>query len=325
MSETALSETALSGKRIDVTITFADGGSGAGGASTLTLTGHRVACHILSTGLETGMMCRLRVQGMDFQTMNRLSVAQAGVVAQGLNTLAVAAGDDTGVLPLVFSGGITDAFVDYNAAPDIACEIQALSAAIPAAAPVTPTSFNADVAVSAIMQALAAKAGLGFANHGVSTSLGGGVYYKGAALEQIDACARAANITYHIGMGLLSIWPFALAAQSAGQGVTDISATTGLIGYPSYSQYGVGFQTVFAPSINFRDRVRLDSPFSPAVAANGAGSVGGVSGSGMVPPSNGVWVVQSVAHDLQSETPEGAWTTTIEAARPDLAGQNFAQ
>ncbi|MBO1326044.1 hypothetical protein K2X14_10240 [Acetobacter sp. TBRC 12305] len=320
-----MSETALARKRIDITIAFADGGFGAQGAPSLTLTGHCVACHILSTGLETGMMCRLRVQGMDLQTMNRLSVAQAGVVAQGLNTVAVMAGDDGTVLPLVFAGGITEAFVDYNTAPDIAFEIQALSTAIPAAAPVAPTSFNADVAVSVVMGALAAKAGLGFANNGVDTALAGGVYYKGAALEQIDACARAANITYHIGMGLLSIWPYAVPAQAGGQDVPEISAATGLIGYPSYSQYGVGFRSVFTPSIGFRDLVRLDSPYSPAAWANGAGQVGSVAGGGILPPSNGVWVVQSVAHDLQSETPGGAWTTTVEAARPSLAGQNFAQ
>lgn len=199
--------------------------------------------------------------------------------------------------------------MEYETAPEAVFVVQAHSIALPAALPVSPTSFAGDASVATIMAAIAAKAGLGFVNNGVQTVLRGGVYYKGAATEQIDACARAGGVSYHIGMGRLSVWPFSMeVARSA---AVPVSAATGLIGYPAYSQCGVTLRMLFNPGIGFRDTISLQSDGSAA--------------QGVSLPATGLWVVQGVRHVLQSAHSQGPWFTLIEAARPDLAGQGFAQ
>lgn len=313
MPDTTGQNTALAARRIDVAFTFApDASQGVGegaGAETVTLSDYRVACQILSTGLETGMVCTLRIEGMPPTLVNRLSAAQAGVVAQGRNSVTVMAGGAQATRPVIFSGGIVEAFVEYDTAPEAVFVVQAHSIALPAALPISPTSFARDVSVATIMAAIAAKAGLGFVSHGVQGVLRGGVYYKGAATEQIDACARAGGVSYHIGMGRLSVWPFSMEAAHAN--VVPVSAATGLIGYPAYSQYGVALRMLFHPGIGFRDTISLQST--------------GSSVRGITLPATGLWVVQGVRHSLQSGRAQGPWFTMIEAARPDLAGQGFAQ
>ncbi|MCP1241776.1 hypothetical protein GOB86_10835 [Acetobacter lambici] len=122
-----------------------------------------------------------------------------------------------------------------------------------------------------------------------------------------------------------------------------VSVATGLVGYPSYSQYGVLFQSVFNPDIRFRDTVYLQTGMpAQAITAGGTastqvlstqatgtqastGQVSTTQAAGGTPPASGLWVVQNVRHDLQTERPDGPWFTTVEAARPDFAGQAFAK
>lgn len=311
---------ALANRQVDVVFTLAQDGASAATAETLTLSGYRVRCQITSTGLESGMACSVRMEGLGQPLLNRLSLMQDGMVAQTRNTVTIMAGNGAGqgsaAMPVVFSGGVVEAFVDYANSPDVAFELRALSGALPAVVPVAPTSFGGDVAVATLMQVLATKAGLTFANYGVQAVLRGGVYYKGSVAEQVDSCARAARISYQIGVGALAIWPAGMVAQAAGQAHT-ISVASGLVGYPSYSQYGVLFHSMFNPDILFRDTVCLQTG---APAQQGGAQVGDVP-----PPTSGLWVVQSVRHDLQTEQPDGPWFTTVEAARPDFAGQALAE
>ncbi|MFT8815496.1 baseplate hub protein [Acetobacter fabarum] len=327
---------ALANRQVRVVFTLAQDGFGPGGAETITLSGYCVHCHIMSTGLESGMSCALRVEGLAQPLLNRLSLMQAGMAAQTRNTVTIMAGNSAaqGSLPVVFSGGVVEAFVDYANSPDVAFEVRALSGALPAAVPVAPTSFGGDVPVATVMQALASKAELGFANYGVQTLLRGGVYYKGAVAEQVDSCARAARISYQIGVGVLAIWPAGMVAGAYGP-VRPVSVATGLVGYPSYSQYGVVFQTVFNPDIRFRDTVSLQTGTATQATAGGVAGLASTqagpaqasqmrTGGGTL-PTGGLWVVQNVRHDLQTEQPDGSWFTTVEAARPDFAGQAFAR
>ncbi|MFT8419397.1 MAG: hypothetical protein ABF636_11305 [Acetobacter sp.] len=326
---------ALANRQVDVVFTLAQDGFGAQDTQTLTLSGYRVSCLIESTGLESGMACALRMEGLSQPLLNRLSLMQAGMVAQTRNRVTICAGDGaqgSSARPVVFSGGVVEAFVDYANSPDVAFELRALSGALPAALPVAPTSFGGDVPVATVMQVLAGMAGLSFANYGVQTLLRGGVYYKGSVAEQVDSCARAARISYQIGVGVLAIWPAGMQVQAGGQ-AHDISVATGLVGYPSYSQYGVAFHTVFNPALRFRDTVSLQTGlYAQGVAGQGAGTqpVGGAQVSstqagGSALPASGLWVVQRVRHELQTEQPGGPWFTTVEAARPDFAGQIFAR
>ncbi|MCP1241775.1 hypothetical protein GOB86_10840 [Acetobacter lambici] len=136
----------LANRQVDVVFTLAQDGFGAAGADTITLSGYRVRCQIVSTGLESGMACALRLEGLAQPLLNRLSLMQAGMAAQTRNTVTIMAGNAAGLggntRPVVFWGGVVEAFVDYANSPDVAFEVRALSGALPAALPVAPTSFG---------------------------------------------------------------------------------------------------------------------------------------------------------------------------------------
>ena len=315
-----MSDAQFKKKRIDVVFNIVQGGFDGSNNETITLTGHRVGCQIQNAGMETGVMCALRIEGMKLDQMNRLSVVQSSVVSQSMNTVTVMAGNDGDVLPVVFSGGIIEGFADFSGSPDIAFVVTAMSTARASAEPITSTSFNGPVSVATVMEAIAAKIGLGFVNNGVNVTLVGNVYYCGSAREQMQKCAEATRINYNIAMNRLVIWPKAITANTGE--VADISSETGLLGYPSYSQGGVTLQCLFNPNIGLFSTIRLTSQYSPAAWVNNEGQLRSQSGAGAVyPPSNGLWVTQRVQHDIQTEAPGAPWLTTIEAARPEIAGQ----
>lgn len=313
-----MSETLFVRRKLRVRFVLVDNGFNDGDVS-LTYTGLRVSCQISNAGFESGVMCSLRIEGMPLSDMNRLSVLQTGIIQQSMNTVTVSASDG-GPWQDVFSGGVLEAFADFNGSPETAFNVMAQTMAIPSAVVIPSTSFADSVSVAVVAKSIADKAGLSFQNNGVTTVLAGGVTYNGSAAEQLHALASATRMTYNISMDILSIWPEQISVGS-GEGAIEISAETGMFGYPAYSQYGVSIRTLFNNLIGLRTPIKLSSEYAPASWVNQYGQMNGMSKQALHLPSNGVWAVIGVKHDLQSETPDGQWTTYIEAARPDSANQ----
>jgi hypothetical protein len=63
--------------------------------------------------------------------------------------------------------------------------------------PATPNTFQGATDVSQIMQSLAQAAGLTLENNNVSVKLSN-PYFWGDIISQIQSCAKAANINFHI-------------------------------------------------------------------------------------------------------------------------------
>lgn len=312
-----MSDSIFTQKKIEVSFTIFDSN---GNQETRTFNGLRVSCQIVNAGVEAGSMCALRIEGMSLSVMNALSVVQAGIIAQSNNTVTVRASDG-GQWQEVFYGGVTEAFVDLGGAPNVAFMVTSMSMSILSAVKISTTQFNGAVAVADILQAIATKAGLTFENNGVTAVTSGSVYYEGTAADQLYQVRRAFRIVYFVSMNTLRVWPYEFLADEQYQ--VEVSADTGMMGYPAYSQGGTAVRTLFNSQISFHTTIKLSSQYSPAgwLAANG--QISGVSGGATHLPSNGLWVVVNVQHDLQSETPDGQWTTYFEAARPDMAGQVY--
>ena len=320
-----MSDNQFKKKCIDVVFNIVQGGFDGSDNETITLTGYRVGCQIQNAGLETGVICALRIEGMKLDLMNRLSAVQSSVISQSLNTVTVKAGNDGEVLPVIFSGGIIEGFADFSASPNVAFVVTAMSTAQASSRRVSFTSFKGAVSVETAMKTIAAKVGLGFVNKGVTSTLPS-AYYAGSALSQMQHCADAARINYNIAMNQLVIWPKDILSDATG--AIDISSEKGLIGYPNYSQGGVSLQCLFNSTIGLFSTIKLTSQYSPAAWVNNNGQLLSQPGYAAVyPPSNGLWVVQRVQHDIQTEVPGGPWLTTLEAARPEMAGQiaNFGR
>lgn len=278
-------------RRIEVDFTLVQG-SFSGGGTTSTVTGLRCGAYIDKVGSPGIPTLQLVIFGMPLSLMNKLSTLGHPYSSVPFNTITVRAGDDNIGLPVVFVGNIQQAWVDLNRAPDAAFNVIANPLAQAANAPTQPVSFTGAADVVTLMSGFADKMDMTFENNGVvagSFNLST-PYFAGSLLQQAQACARAAGINWIADDGVLAIWPRGGYRSSVKTLV--LSPETGLLGYPTYTLQGVIAKTVFNPSLQFGAQFKIESSITPA---------------------NGLWTVFRVTHDLESETPDGAWFTDVEA------------
>ena len=82
--------------------------------------------------------------------------------------------------------------------------------------------------------------------------------------------------------------------------VPKLTASTGLIGYPSMSSNGISFKAVFNPQFKFAGLVELKT---------------------LVPKCTGQWRITKLSHKLSSNLPgDGSWESTITAYYPHMSG-----
>lgn len=274
-------------RRIDLTFQLGKGSFGEGGFDTLSISGLRTSARITKAGGASMALLSMRVYGMRLSDMNKLSTLGKPLTAGRNNVVTVQAGSDTDGMATAFQGTISAAWSNMQDAPNSAMEIQAHTGLIAALKPVQPSSFKGAADVGLIMSGLAKLAGFDFENNGVSVQLAN-PYFSGSARQQIEACARAANINWIIDDNKLAIWP---KGGSRGGLVPLISKDTGMVGYPAQTDNGIAITTLYNPQVAFGSKINVQSSITPA---------------------NGIWAIFSLAHDLEAEVPNGKWFTSMQ-------------
>ena len=284
-------------RRITVMLTLSAAGAaqpGPGDAGdTVTLQGLRVSAAISKAGGKSQGAAALRIYGLSRSTMNKFSIATGTPMVIATNNIAtVLAGDDTNGMSMVYQGTISGAWGDYGAQPDVAFSITGLAALQQAIVPVPATSYRGGADVASIMSSLAQKMDLKFENAGVSGITLADPYFPGTAYEQAERCAQHAGIHMTVDDGTLAIWP---AGGARGGSIPLISPQPGMRGYPVRTSQGIELETLFMPSIRIGAKVKVQSIITPAC---------------------GIWYVNQLDHNLESETPNGAWFTRISCVPP---------
>ena len=282
-------------RKIDLTFTLGTGTFGESGADTVTLSGLRVAANITKAGGTSMGAAQIRVYGLTESKMNQLSTLGLLVTEVRRNTVSVSAGDDVSGMSLVFEGTINDGFVDFAGAPDVAFNISAFVGLFDAIKPVPPRTYRGSADAAVIMADIAAQMGFAFENSGVSGILLSNPYFPGTAREQARRYAQAADINWLLDNRTLAIWP---KGAARGDQVPLVSPETGMVGYPAYTSQGVRVTTLYNPALAHGGKVEVRSSLKAAC---------------------GMWVIQTLDYNLESETPGGAWFSSFEAARPGVA------
>lgn len=292
-------------RKIDLTFSLGEGSFGEQGANTVTISGLRTSCTITRQGQNMAEM-QLRVWGMPLDTMRKLTVLNKLAYNQERNNnVVVTAGDDVSGMAVIFNGTIKEAWADAQNAPDVLFMVSAFSGILAKTRPIAPTSFSGPVQADVFFASLAAQITdgaeprpYGLENSGVVGVLDN-PYYPGTALDQIAKAASALNINAVLDQEkqVLAIWP---RGQSRGSATLDVSAATGLVGYPQFTQNGLAFTTLLTPSLFFGQRVRVTSLLDATGIAQDLGL------------ANGEWVVAALQHNLDAEIPGGQWFTRVE-------------
>jgi hypothetical protein len=277
-------------RKIDLTFKLGTGTFGETGADTVKLSGLRVRASIVIAGGPSQSQAQLRVYGLTPSLLNQLSALNQAVMVSRNNSVTVAAGDDAAGVATVFQGQVAIGQVDMLGAPDSALLVVAFAGMLDAMKPAPPSSYPGDVPVSTVMADLAKRMGYAFEDNltAKTDAILSSPYFPGTARDQVVRAAEAADLNWIIDKGVLAIWP--RSGTRAGK-VPVISPETGMVGYPSYSSYlGIQVKSLFNPFLNCGETVAVKSSLAFA---------------------NGSWTTYSIAHELDSEMPDGEWFTSF--------------
>jgi len=291
-----MSDTGFTKKLIELTITLGVGDFGADLGDTVTINNSmddrlRMMVDVVNAGGPSMGMATLRVYGLPFEMMNKLTTI--GVINNAIrvkNTILIAAGDAETGMQNVFQGVISEAFGDYNAAPDVPFNVIAYAAYDAALKPVGAISYQGATDVGGIMQTISNEMGLIFENNGVDVKLSN-PYLPGTNLDRVRALATAADFRWAMDRQVLAIWP---RNGARGGEVPIVSSETGMIGYPSLSSKGMDIRMAFNWNMRLGGNVMVESA---------------------LPMACGEWNIFNVSHSLSCEMPDGPFFTRIEVYR----------
>ncbi len=265
--------------------------AGTNGANRVLITGARIIASVVEKGQRALPAAQLRIYGMTFSQMNQLATWGALQTQISATTIDIITGDTDNGLSTIFTGSITDAGIDFTAMPDVCFVVSAFSAAASALNSFKPTSYKGNTSVATILGDIAQRSGRNFENNGVTTRLAN-QYLSGTAIDQIETCARNANIEFAVTDSTLAIWPKGKQRQGA---VPRIAPDNGLIGYPTFFQLGISLTMEHRAGITIGTMVEVYSSLTQAC---------------------GNWIVFGMTHEISSETPGGPWFTHLECAKP---------
>lgn len=261
------------------------------GTNTVTLPPLRATAKIVKAGTPSLGEAQIQIFGMTLSLMNQLSTLGQVIQLIPRNTVTVQAGDEGGAMSTVFVGTVLQAWADFDAAPTVPFYVVAHTLGAETVATLAPTSVRGSADVAGIMQGLAGAMNCTFENSGVNAKLSN-PYFYGSPRWQANACAEHAGISWFVDDTTLAIWP---KNGSRNGDAPLISPETGLVGYPSFMNYGLALKTIFNPLIRFGAKVQVQSSLKPAC---------------------GEWVVNSLSHDLSTQMPKGDWFSSMTAYNP---------
>ncbi|EKC2491396.1 hypothetical protein VQZ12_000338 [Salmonella enterica] len=273
---------------ITVEFTLSDGRTFDNGkGNILTIPGAKCFATVTVYGGTAGTQITLYVWGLSPAHMADLSYRGVWRPAQSTaNKMRVKADGR-----LIFEGDITDAYADYNQAPDIPLILTGQVGFNLRNQTAADFSAKGDVPVADIIRALASSAGLKFENQGVSRSLSN-PHFSGNIVQQMLDAALAADINIDLGdVEKVTIWP-----KGKAQDIPPlyISPDHGLIGYPVYTMTGLSATTIFCPDLFIGRRVHLESS---------------------LPNVTGDYQLTGVIHTITSRTVGGPWSSNCTMTR----------
>ena len=278
-------------RQLSISFGLNSGTFAATGSAGATFSGLRISAKVVVTGsMSSGGQLQAAVFGLTLAEMNELTTLGMGIQQYFDNSVTLQATDDRGT-STVFTGNVTACWPDMSASPEVCLQVMANIGNAAAGMPIPPTSYAGSTDVATILQGLAKQGGFEFENSGVNVKLKN-PYYSGTLRQQIKECIHDAGCYGTIDAhNTLTIVP---RNGTRSTGSVSISPQTGMVGYPVPTFQGVIVQAIYQPDARPNGKLT-------------------VSGSQLT-PANGVFQINSVTHDLESQMPRGKWFTTLQAA-----------
>ncbi|MBS4773137.1 MAG: hypothetical protein KHX55_02540 [Proteobacteria bacterium] len=277
-------------KIVEVRITLTSG-TFSGSANTKIIRGLPVKVEISNPGFPAMSSATISISGINQDDLEALTFLafRPLTYAQG-NILSVYGGDEETGLSLAFMGNIVTSVPNYNAAPNVTLEIEAMAGYYAKLLAVPPYTFKGSIPVASVLQDICEQAGLVFVNEGETKSILN-PYLKGSPLQKIITLANS----YNLNIALTGETVTLKSSQGNNRVVTVLNSNSGMIGYPDFTANGIRVKSEYLPTVNVGDFIKVESA---------------------VPKATGLWSIISINHSLGAHMDDAPWFTTIEANYP---------
>lgn len=233
---------------------------------------------------------QVEIYGLTLPVMAQLTTLAFKPLNRRWNLIEIAAGEAETDMPIVFRGCVTVAYADLNGSSPV-LKIEAQVGAYPILEPAGSVSITGSQDATAFIQSQSAQAGFDFQNDGVQGTISDMTLY-GDPLTKIKTAAGAlgADVIFDDDKTIL-VPPDGV--RRAEGGIPVVSAASGMIGYPTFTDQGIQCRSFFRPELHVAAAVQVES---------------------IVPHATGVWKIQQLTHLLSAHNPNSnAWETTFQA------------
>lgn len=279
------------------------------GADTLNIQGIRsmVSCQSVTGGdVAFAGQALIQLWGMKPADMAQLSTLGFDQKKFGINTITVFAYDEdnpSGQVE-VFSGGIFNAHINYNAMPDVSLELECWSTINQQVQSIAGTSVQGVGDVAAMLKGICAASNppVTFVNHGVVAKLANPAY-AGSQYQQIESICCDAGIPHTFHGNTLTIWPNGTNADGV---IITTGPGLGMVGYPEYNLRGLDVTMEFNPEVQLWRQLTI---------LQGSNDL-------PVPGVPGTFWINVVTHELSCEMPGGPWFTHASVSERQIGGRS---
>ena len=278
----------FSEKELEITVVLGKGTFG-GEGNTKIIKGLAAKCVIEKVHLPDKNKAKVQIYGVKLEDMEQMTTLAFLPLETQKNYVQIKAGEKDQELSLVFKGEITTAFANFNTAPDIALELEAMAGYFPSLTAIPATSANGSVSLDSLLSKLAGQAEYTFINKGVTGSVIN-PYLIGSPFEQIRQLASDNDFDVLLDDEEVIALP---KEKTRGGNTVKLSASTGLIGYPTFSSSGISVKCLYEKNMQIGGLVEIES---------------------LVPKAGGVWKITKLTHTLSAHFPgENVWESQVDA------------
>lgn len=268
------------------------------GGNTITINGNAadiskprlgITASVTKPGGEDKNKLDLVIAGLKLTTMDKLTVLGFRKMQTYNNVITLYAGNVGDQLSMVFAGEITSAHAEFDSRGTAAFRIEALTGYYPALLATSPTSVQGESTIESLMQQFARDAGYNFKNEGVAGSVRN-IILSGSPIAKMRSLAAQTGIDMYLDDRTVIIVP---RGEPKKGNTVVLSASSGMIGYPSFTNDGINTRCLFNPQLELGGLVKIES---------------------IVPKASGIWKISKLDHSLEACFPGAKqWFTTIDA------------
>lgn len=245
----------------------------------------------------TGLTADAQIYGLTVDQMARISGSGFKYTAsQGAKIKVTVDGNN------FFQGQIIWARPDYNQAPDIPLIISAMSNPEDMWKPITDTSISGAANLKDIIAAVGGKVGATVGTCDI-TQVFQNVALRGGFISQISQLQQMLDpldIFLDYDNQHISAYKQSAYDTSGNQDIL-LSKDTGMLGYPTFTEYGIIVNAVYQEGFKINRFVKVDS---------------------VVPNASGEYkIVQGSRHSLSSWVDNGPWSSTLMLVHPNVSAQ----